>query len=106
VLVKDATLSLGASQLQSSSFKLDQRTTLKIDVIELAGSNIEFKVTRDGQQVFASGVHKAKANGLVTVDPGMISVNVVNENILEGKVARLSVVGFPPAAYESADAGR
>lgn len=68
---------------------------LQVDVVEIYGKNIEFRVLQDGKPIAHSGVHAGRATGLVDVAPGTVTISVVNDNMLEGKVVQLSAIGSP-----------
>ncbi|MBI3820079.1 MAG: hypothetical protein HY286_15400 [Planctomycetes bacterium] len=105
-LIDGQTISIGSSQQTVKILRIEERTTLKVEVIESFGDNIEFKVLRNGAHVYSSGVHKGTASGLVTVDSGSISIVVVNENLLKGKHVQLTVNAFSPAEYEDGGTAR
>jgi hypothetical protein len=55
------------------------------------GHNIEFVLLHDGKKVLASGVRAGVATGTASVEPGTVSVVLMNDNILQQKNGRLSI---------------
>lgn len=88
-------MSVPSSSQAAFLCQLEWPARLQVDVVEVYGKNIEFRVLQDGKPVGYSGVHAGRASGAVDVDRGTVTISVVNENVLEGKSVQLSAVGSP-----------
>ncbi len=62
---------------------------LVVTVTELFGRSIEFRVLQDGREVYRSGVQPGQAQGRTIVLAGVVTLEVMNENILKTKRVRV-----------------
>jgi len=85
-------LSLSSNQHRILSVDISSPAILDIKVVELNGSNIDFKVLKDGKQVHYSGVHQGRATGSVNVEAGNYTVVVMNDNIVDSKICEVTVI--------------
>ena len=91
-LAKNQRIVIGSDSQQAVVYNIDNPCSLQVEVVELLGKNIEFRVLQDGRSVFSSGVHVGKAVGTMPLEKGAITVSLVNDNLLESKTVQLSVV--------------
>ena len=82
---------VGTNSEATKVLNLTESSWLDVDVEELSGKNIEVAVMQDGRSLFRSGVHPRQVTGHVRALPGLCTVRVLNENMLDSKQVALSV---------------
>lgn len=83
--LKNKTSSIAAEGSLSFLIPISDRRLIEIDVVERFGKNIEFRLLVDGTEVEASGVARGRVHGRYLLDPGMASLVIENDNLLEAK---------------------
>lgn len=59
--------------------------TLHVSVSEMFGKNIRFEILQDGKKIYSSGTKKGQASGSVEIEPGAVSLIVINGHWLQAK---------------------
>lgn len=83
---------LEPAKQRSLQIDITAPATLDIKVVEIFGQNIEFKVLKEGQEVYSSGVKKGNASCSIDVGLGVYSVVVTNANLMETKKGEVTIV--------------
>jgi len=85
-------VNLASNQHQALTFEMKSPATLNIKVTEIYGQNIDFKVLQDGKSIYYSGIKAGGKEVEIGVNPGTISLVVMNDNMIDGKRALVTVI--------------
>jgi len=90
-IYENSNIKLQSNQSYSIQLDITQGGTLKPSVVEIYGNNIDFKITKEGSQIYYSGVQTGKASAAIKVTKGRYYLIIMNNNIIESKVVDVTV---------------
>lgn len=94
-VLENAQFEIKPSYHQSYTIPIKVTSLIDIKVVESFGANIDFKVLQDGKQIFYSGIHKGGTQASITVSPGDINLVIMNDNMVDKKNGRVTVIVRP-----------